>query len=188
MIQLKNDSLLLPGDIFICKGNGVVAKIISTVTAKQKITGKTVFSHTAQMCGTVKNKLMIDEQKKGIIPMTYDNWREKYNYKYDIFRPIYSEFDVDEWNKKCLDKSGVTPYEFKALFKYLWYMKTGIWIGRDNENDDRMYCSDFTGYLLDYKDHWQLSPQQIFELLFKDLRYLNITKELDLHKNAYTLM
>jgi hypothetical protein len=143
------------GDILCCTSYGWLGKQIKRFT-------KSTTNHTALVIKVSNVLMVIDSQKHGTNPKTFENWLAEYGYDYKVFRYRYHNVN---WGKairgRALAKSGVTGYDFKSLL--LWqplYLITGKWHGRSKEEaEKRMYCSEFVAWVHELPNWWTMSPE-----------------------------
>lgn len=154
------DDFLKTGDVLLCSGKGFMSSAIRFFTGS-------FITHTAQVIRIYDKKYIIDAQKDGINVRPINDWQKKYNYCFFIFRNIDPAFDKYKFSAKALSKSGITPYDYPSLIYQIYYQITKKWIGRTKEKaEKRMYCSEYTAWLLDMDEYWEKSPEDIYELMF----------------------
>ena len=170
MIKLSKQIQLEKGDVLSCISNGKLAKLIKAFT-------KSRINHSAYVVDVWEELYVIDSQRDGSNLRKLEEWKEKYNYQVVIHRKReYSEKTYKAEAKKALEKSGMTPYDFKSL---LWYQPiyqiTGKWKGKKNEDaEKRMYCSEFVAYVIGLPEYWRLSPAEVYEQLLINKNYITL--------------
>ena len=154
------------GDILHCWSDGIIGKLIRRFE-------KSNLNHTAIFIRINGLPYVIEAQARGIYPVPFDVWVERYNYTYSISRYKHKRYsNRDENVNKLLSKSGV-PYDYFALLvHHPIHILTGIWVGRRGEDaQGRMFCSEFAAWFVGYKDYYLLSPQQFYSRIRKDINY-----------------
>lgn len=151
---------LQTGDVLHCRRNTFIAKCIKLFT-------KSRFNHTAMVVEIWGVICIIDSQNDGTNIRTFEQWKKKYNYKYEVTTLNLSDQEKREMSKKALSMVGVTKYDFVSLL--IWqpmYILFGKWHGKKNASaNKRMYCSEFVAWVLGLDRYWALSPQDVFEEL-----------------------
>lgn len=161
---------LVNGDILVCSSNGWLGKQIKRFT-------KSTTNHTALVINVSGVLMVIDSQKNGTNPKTFENWLSKYAYDYKVFRYHYGNADWGrEIRKRALSKSGVTGYDFASLLLWQpWYLLTGKWKGRTKEQaEKRMYCSEFVAWVHEFPNWWTFSPGAVQDFCEKSIYFILI--------------
>jgi hypothetical protein len=95
----------------------------------------------------MKNKhvdAIYEAQSRGVGFKSVENWRKWYDYKFSAY-----EINVDE--QAALDimmKYSSMKYGKLDVLRYLFYFKTGIWIGINNEKR-KFICSEIVMLVLE---------------------------------------
>lgn len=155
------------GDILFCRRKTLLSKLIRVFT-------KSRYSHTAIVVKKYGVTLIVESQMKGVEVKTYAHWMDKYEYEYDVARPI-AIGNRRILTKRIFEKVGVEKYDFKLLmWDFPRYVLTGRWRG-DNEEEanenGRVTCSAFIAWIYEMKNWWKLSPQAVFEECQKSPRF-----------------
>ena len=147
------------GDSLICFSDGLIGKGIHLATGAY-------VNHAAKVIKVSGLLMVVESQKNGTNPKTFENWLREYGYDYRVHR--YTKADK-VWGKyireRALSKSGITGYAFAELLIYQpifqltgkWYGKTGV------AAEKRMYCSKFVGWVDKVPEWWTLSPKALEE-------------------------
>lgn len=158
------------GDILVCSSNGWLGRQIKRFTRSD-------VNHVAMAIKVGGVLMVIDSQKDGTNPKTYENWLKKYGYDFKVFRYTWAN---PQWGKsireKALSKSGVTGYDFIAL---LWhqprYLLTGKWKGKKGDDAARrMYCSEFVAWCHSLPNWWEMSPADVLRFCQNSENYIHI--------------
>lgn len=150
---------LRTGDILHCNGKRLLSKLIRKVS-------KGRYSHTATVVISYGQVLIVESQRRGVNIIPYDAWQNKYNYQYDVARPIRLNHNVKH-ARRAFKPAGIAKYDIGMLiWDYPRYVLTGRWRG-DNEvestAENRFTCSTYIGWLFKMPNWWKLSPQQVYE-------------------------
>ena len=155
---LKKEDLLT-GDILHCTRNSVLGRLIRWFT-------KSEFNHSAIVVKAWGEVYVVDAQRKGVSSRPYDDWMKEFGYSYIVSRPPTNIKNVPYFSKKIFSKVGTTAYDFThLLLKHPWYLISGKWKGKQ-ENDDRnrMVCSEFVAWCWEFKDYFKITPQRLYEI------------------------
>ena len=145
------------GDILICRGNSWISKGIMLVT-------RGTWTHTALYAETWGQPGIIEAQRNGVNFKLWDVWREKWGYKYIVYRHR-SLFDEKELMLKAFSKCGETKYDFwKFLVRIPRKLFFDKWEDKGEKEDDKMICSEYTGWVWDLQGWQKMTPseQQIY--------------------------
>jgi len=167
MIKDLNIIQLKEGDVLHCTSNGWLAKLIKFFT-KSKI------NHTALVLKMGYHFFIVDAQANGVNLKTVEEWSHKYKYKYIISRPR----KFSSMNKhRAFSKCGVTSYDFMSLLYQFWYVLTGKWVGKSNDDaSKRMYCSEYVAYVFKLDKWWEKSPKDVYEMMNKSINFISIKR------------
>ena len=148
--------ILQDGDILHCFSDELLSKAIRKVSDSK-------YSHTAMVIEIWGHLFVIDSQAKGTTLKTLDDWKNKYNYKYDISRPTNGI--TNEIRVRAVGKCGDTPYDFTSLIIFQpIYQLTGKWLGRKGKKSEkRMYCSELVCYVYSIPFAYSNAPQDVFD-------------------------
>lgn len=155
------------GDILVCKGHSAISKGILFVT-------KGKWSHTALFATVWGISGVIEAQANGVNWKQLEIWADKWKYEYVVFRHC-SAFDEKELLTKAFSKCGETKYDFWTfLFRIPKKIITGKWKDRGEKEDDKMICSEFTGWVWGIPNNESMTPQQQFDYLRKSSDWVTI--------------
>lgn len=142
-----------------CIGKRFTSKLIKFVTG-----GK--FTHTAILFKINNELFIIEMQKKGCEVKTFENWKNQYNYTFEI--------TFNEVNKTTLSDllsySSVKGYDFenfifkqpiKAIKECILGKKAEV--KADKNEDDRYICSEFVAHVYGWKNSQSFTPQNIYD-------------------------
>jgi hypothetical protein len=154
---------LKAGDILSCTGKSLLSKAIKKIS-------KSKYSHTALVVEIWGQLFIIDSQSRGTTIKTIKDWTKKYNYSYDISRPI--EFTL-EMKNRAIEKCGDTPYDFIGLIIFQPIMiLTGKWLGkRGKKADKKLYCSEFISYVFEMPNRYSNTPQDVYDFTIKSKNF-----------------
>lgn len=163
---------LMTGDVLHCTGSSLLARLIRKFT-------KSKFSHTAFVVECWGQIYIVDAQRDGVNPRPFEEWVKKYNYSYVVSRKKNPHKDYGDWiSIQAFKKVGSTPYDFASLlFWYPLYILTGKWHGKTSRknNDKRLYCSEYVGWLVGIPDYWAASPQEVYDYCIRHNAYLTFS-------------
>jgi hypothetical protein len=160
------------GDSLICYSNGWLGRQIQRFT-------KSGANHAAKVIKVSGVLMVIDSQRNGTNVKTFENWLAEYGYNYRVYRYRYAN---PNWGKaireRALSKAGVTGYDFMSLFVWQpWYLLTGKWAGRKREQaENRMYCSEYVGWVDELPDWWTLSPADLERFYQNSKFWVHVTQ------------
>jgi hypothetical protein len=155
------------GDILHCKGSGIISKGI-------KLFIKSDITHTAMFIELWGQPFIIEAQAKGIYTIPFDEWVNKWGYKYEVHR---SPREINEKliAIKAMSKLGHTGYDFKSfLIRKPIHIITGKWKVKDNE-DKRMFCSEFVAWVHNIPYSERLTPKDLYDYCVKH-KYLKVSE------------
>jgi hypothetical protein len=162
-MNLKN------GDILICRADRLIPRIIKLVT-------KSKWNHTAIYAEVWDTPGVIEAQMDGINWKPWDAWVEKYNYDFIVYRKdqIHNRKNI---LRRAFTKCGHTGYDFVAfILRHPWQLITGKWKSRgDNKEDDRMICSEFSGWVYNMPDWYKMTPDMQKKHLDDNIMFTKIT-------------
>lgn len=151
------------GDVFNCSRNSLIGRIIRKVT-------KSHISHTAIFIWIWGEPYIIDSQRDGTRVRHFNEWKNKYNYKYTVLRSPTLIVE-DDMAKKMMGGINV-PYGFMDLVRQLIYIKTNLWIGVRNEDKFRV-CSEFVGWVYNAPAYFKISPKELMTWM-ESQKYIEI--------------
>lgn len=156
-----------------CKRKTLLSNIISKVTRSR-------FSHTA-ICFVGDGSIWVsDAQIRGVQIMMFKDWEDKYDYTFDVHELLRGNDDNerDRIFNIALSFISQTRYDFRSLLlTHPLYLLTGTWKGRRREEAlNRLYCSEFVAYLLEFDNYWKTSPEMLFNNinLSNDFNYIGV--------------
>lgn len=121
------------------------------------------WSHISVAINLQGDVYIVEMQRTGCDLISYNNWVKKYNYYYEIYRPI----EPASINR-ILSKSSNTKYDLRSLFirQPLKIIKERITgkksILRKVKNEDsKMTCSEYVAWLYDIKHYYDMTPDDI---------------------------
>lgn len=148
------------GDIFHCKGNGLVAKGISLFT-------KSEITHSAMFIICWGKPFIIEAQAKGVYIIPFYEWKKKWKYEYVVSR---SPIELNDRLRalKAMSKLGHTAYDFQGLLiRMPIKLITGKW--RDKPNDgEKMFCSEFVAWVYGLENNNRVSPKDLYNYCIKN--------------------
>lgn len=147
--------ILQSGDILHCTRKTLLSWIIKKLTRSQ-------FSHTALFLRIEGIDFIIDAQKDGVNLRSFEQWMEKYKYKFLISRPLkHKEAEI---KSRAFSKIGVTAYDFQGLLiKSPLKLITGRW-RKTKKEYDKMFCSEFVAWCFQREYAYHMSPQDLYEM------------------------
>ena len=156
------------GDILHCQGNRILSKLISRFT-------KSKLSHSALIVVLDGIVFVADSQRNGTHLRRYEEWMEKYDYRFFISRldceltPVQKE----RITYRVFSTVGFVSYDFKSLFiKQPWYLLTGRWrVKPKHKEEKRFYCSEFVAFVIGFEDSYKMHPQMLLDFLRKEECY-----------------
>jgi hypothetical protein len=153
------------GDLLHCRGNGVIAKLISFFT-KSKVT------HTAVAIRLWGQLYIIDAQRKGIIPRSFYSWCNTYKYKFEVQRnPKFKE--EKDFAIKAMSQSG-TDYDFELLLVEYPHkiiaetVKLNLRLRKKFESNDRFICSEYAMWCHGIEQPYKFTPKLVKEYCYKN--------------------
>jgi len=156
--------MLQTGDILNCKGNGVIAKLISFFTQSD-------FTHSAIVVVLGKDVCVLEMQKNGCELKTFDNWVKEYNYQYIAMRS--NNYDIS--TESILDYSGIHGYDFINLLirQPLKIIKSAltrknIVLKRERNESERFICSEMVATLYGWENPQNYTPKDIYLRCLKE--------------------
>jgi hypothetical protein len=158
------------GDILCCTSYGWLGKQIKRFS-------KATSNHAAQVIKVSNVLMVIESQKNGTNPKTFENWLAAYGYDYKVFRYLYHNAN---WGKaireRALSKSGVSGYGFKTLFvTFPLYYLTGEWFGTSHGYaEKRPVCSQYVAWVHELPNWWTMSPGDVQAFLENSKHYVLI--------------
>ena len=160
---MKNTNIqkqLKAGDVLHCTGSSFLAKAI-------QIFSRSRINHSAVILSFWGVLFVMDAQARGVNPMKLSDWMKKHKYDFIISRPVAESFDLVKFSKRCMSRSGITPYDYPSLFFFqLRYQLTGKWKGKTEvQAEKRMYCSEFVAWAYELPEWWKLSPEDVFKAM-----------------------
>jgi len=145
---MNKTDLLKPGDIILVRdGRRFIPKgiILFMRRYKRQHNINCLDYYHAGTIIEIEGVLHVAEANKPgyqIQPLLTAYSQETWNNRIDIFRPHieYSASEVKQLTRAAINYSLiVTRYDNMNLVWWLWFLYTGLWIGKDN---DRLYCSE----------------------------------------------
>lgn len=159
-------------DILHCKRKTMLSKAIGWATDSE-------ITHTAVVIEIYGDLFVIDAQINGVVPKKLDYWLERYKYQFYVSRPKF-KIDSEQFGGFATKDLGI-KYDWPSLiFRQPILIATGIWIGKNTKDDDKLYCSDYVAgifynylpYLL--AKYWMLSPIALKRKLDESERFKTI--------------
>ena len=115
LLQFENQ--IKSGDVAHCRSNGILGRAIRLFTRSH-------VNHTAMFIEIWGKIFVIESQKNGTNLKPFQEWVKKYNYTYEISRPL--EYTA-ETKERAMQKICTTGYDFRSLFLvHPIYQITGI--------------------------------------------------------------
>lgn len=163
-----NNNLIKTGDI-LCVGhsNTFVSKAISRLT-------KSEYSHCCIFWWNYNELFVIESDgdkmfdRPGVVLTPFSEYL-KSKRKLLILKPNFY-VDGSDWGKFMLTKVGRIRYNYWNLIVaqpiYIISNKK-LWVGTKSNNDQRMVCSSFAGYVINnfnpdiYKNWYEIQPKDI---------------------------
>lgn len=144
------------GDIILCKGDRLISKLIMAFT-------KSKWSHTSVAVNLQGDVYIVEMQSTGCDLISYDNWVKKYNYYYEIYRPVEPVS-----MKRILSKASSTKYDLRSLLvrqplKIIKERLTGkkSKLRKVKNEDSKMTCSEYIAWLYDVKNSYDMTPDDV---------------------------
>lgn len=164
------------GDYGVCKADRAVSETIKFSTGSE-------FSHTTQFYWYFGVLYVIEAQEYGIVELTYDAWRRKYNYEVEIFRNPTLSINEEMWVTRAKHYLGV-PYDRKGLavglarsiverIKKFFSLKPNTDMNDKYRNNGKFWCSEYTAKLIGIHNPEDYSPQNIYDY-FKRNNWIKI--------------
>lgn len=156
---------LLDGDILICRGNGLIAKGISSSTDSWA-------THTAQVMYVNGELCVFDAQKEGAFPRSFNKWMKEYDYEFEVYRYGHN-INKTLWSRGCVQLFGL-DYGVQHLTLGFWRKLIGGKAVKDKYGKDgRVVCSELTMRLmwvfgLRVDDPWNYTPEDVQNFLKKN--------------------
>ena len=138
------------GDILHCKSNSVLSKLIRYFT-------KGRYSHTALVISLEGILFIVDSQHDGTRIRTFEAWKNTYNYKYKISRPLDPKQKLLQEVKEYIN----TSYGYGDMLRHLFLSYTGIWLGSKRESK-HLICSEFVMRIYGMKDAYRANPTDAY--------------------------
>jgi hypothetical protein len=144
------------GDIFICRGNSLIAKGIRWAT-------KSYYNHAAIFIEIWGQPYMMDSSSKGTNLIPFDEWEKIFNFEYVVYRnPNLTDYKT--FSIRAVSKSGNTGYDFHSLLlRHPIEILTGKWKYKGEKENERMYCSEYTAWTHEIDHAYRMSPQDLLE-------------------------
>jgi len=144
------------GDIIACRGNRLISRLIMAFT-------KSKYSHVSVALAIHDDIYIVEMQHAGCDLISLDNWIKKYNYKYEVYRP------VDPVSLKLiLSKASTTKYDLRSLFlrqplKIIKERITGkkSTLRKVKNEDSKMTCSEYVAWLYEIEDYYDMTPDDV---------------------------
>lgn len=157
---------LTTGDILHCKGKRLLSKMIGFATRSE-------FTHTAIVKIEEGVVFIVEMQRNGCEPKTYENWQATYGYKYIATRdPNVKPHAI---KLRIFNKIGYARYDIALLFlRYPIKLLLSLFFGKDivmkrKKNEEmRMTCSEFVAYCCEWKDPQNYSPKDVYNKCIAD--------------------
>ena len=141
-----------------------------------KFTGSK-YSHVSVAVNVQGDIYIVEMQRTGCDLISLNNWKKKYDYHYEVFRPL-KPMTV----KRILSKASSTKYDVRSLF-----MRQPIKIIKEklfgknlklkklkNEND-RMTCSEYVAWVYFFQNYYDLTPEDVInECIKKNFLKVNL--------------
>jgi hypothetical protein len=156
---------LLDGDILVCRGNGAIAKGISTATDSWA-------THTAQVMYVNTELCIFDAQKEGAFPRSFNAWQREYDYEFEVYR-FGHNINKALWSRACVQLFGLN-YGVAHLTMGFWRKLLGSKdVKAKYGKDGRVVCSELTMRLmwvfgLRVDDPWNYTPNDVRDYLQKN--------------------
>lgn len=151
-----NIEKLNTGDILHCSGKRLISKIIKKATNSE-------FSHTALFIRIWDRPYIIDAQKDGVNLRPFNEWIDKYNYDFRVYRSP-NLVQETSFAVRAMAKCGNTAYDLEGLLlKQPFELITGKWNNRGEKKEgDKMYCSEYVAWCYGWKESYKMSPKDLF--------------------------
>lgn len=171
-----NISNIKTGDYGICKADRAVSKTIKFSTGSE-------FSHTTQFYWMYGVLYVIEAQDDGIVVLTFDAWRRKYNYEVEIFRDPFHPVNESMWITHAkhylgvaYDRKGLAVGLFRSIVarvKKFLSLKPNTDMNDKYRNNGKFWCSEYTAKLIGVRNPEDYSPQNIYDY-FKRNNWIKI--------------
>lgn len=150
------------GDVFHCKGKGLISKGIKFFTESD-------ITHSAMFIWIWGEPFIIDSQKDGTNLRPFYKWKEKYDYDYIVTRSNKT-LDEKAFALNAMSLSGITGYDFELfVLRYPFSIIRSKITGEDflpkvvpNETK-RMICSEFVAWAHDLLSPSTYTPKRLHE-------------------------
>ena len=155
------------GDILVCRRDSILSNIIRKAT-------KSEWSHTAIVIEIWRKLYIVDMQRKGVELNTVEDWNNKWNYDYVIYRNKNIGLVHAGIAKRAIRKVGrkVKYDKFTFLFRVPWKLKTGRYKYRGEEIETkRMICSQLTGWIWNMTNWWEMTPDDQVKYMDKSVEW-----------------
>lgn len=126
---------------------------------------KIEYNHVGIICKINGELFLAEAINKGFMPTNLEEKlkTDKHIKDWCVLRPVY-EFDKFKLNKECISLLG-NKYDYKGLlWNQLILNLFGIWIGRKNNQQDKLYCYEAVFYLHRqvFPKWWMMRPEKLF--------------------------
>lgn len=153
-------SELKTGDILICQGKSTTSKVI-----QKGINSKN--THSAVIVRIAGVICVFDAQIEGCYPMEINNWLNKFNYDFHVYRRI-SGVDEDWYLRNCTHYFGI-KYDLKHLGFGLILSKLGFKDMADKyRRNGRFICSELTARLEMISNPEDFSPETLDQFFIRN--------------------
>jgi hypothetical protein len=152
--------VLKNGDILHCGRKSLMSSIIRRVTKSSRI------SHTALVLILEGQLFIVDSQWDGTRIRTYENWEQKWNYRYIVTRGLPFRHNPSIILKEISEHIN-KPYGYWALVKHLIYSWTGKWISSKDENK-HLICSEFVALIAKMPNSHKATPIKLYNYVMEE--------------------
>lgn len=161
------------GDVFHCRGKGLVSKLIMYFTNSK-------YSHTAMFISIWEHGYVIESQgnilypkKDGVQLIPYEKWLEL-GYEFEVSRKI----DVDERSiaVRSLSKLHVSYDYVSLLIRKPLDMFFNIKLS-DHSRLDKLFCSEYVGWILEIDGFYNMTPKDIHSYMLSSHEYLFLNNQ-----------
>lgn len=156
------------GDILICTADRFIPKLIKFFT-------KSEYNHAAIFTRPFDKDGIIEAQTDGINWKPLKYWVDKYQYKFIVYRCLaYNNEYRKEIARRAFEKCGNTGYDFESfIIRQPLNIVHGIWKQKEEE-DKRMICSEFVGWVYEFKGWEKMTPKDLKRELDRSPRFKKI--------------
>lgn len=158
------------GAVGVCWANREISEVI-------KFSTNSKFSHTCQFFWWNGILYVIDAQDRGFIPVTFENWKNKWKYEMIVFNPPYP-IDEKQWCINAMnysgvqyDKKGLAVGLFRSLInrgKEIFGLETNKDMKDKYRNNGLFWCSEATMRLIGAANPEDYSPQDVYDYLINN--------------------